>query len=59
MTTPPQQRRTRKLIDAAVDFVVDMKRLATSPLLPSDSGGAVMGILRDAGLLAAAAPSRA
>src|ERR1043166_1042140 len=29
----PNQRRTRKLIDAAVDFVVDVKRLATSPLL--------------------------
>ena len=29
----PNQRRTRKLIDAAVDFTVDVKRLATSALL--------------------------
>ena len=49
----PNQRRTRKLIDAAVDFVVDVKRLATSPLL-RPIRRRVMTILRDAGLLAAA-----
>jgi len=46
------QRRTRKLIDASVDFVVDVKRLATSPLL-RPMRRRVMTILRDAGLLAA------
>lgn len=46
------QRRTRKLIDAAVDFVVDVKRLATSPLL-RPMRRRVMTILRDAGLLPA------
>jgi len=50
----PNQRRTRKLIDAAVDFVVDVKRLATSPLL-RPIRRRVMTILRDAGLLAAPA----
>ena len=45
------QRRTRKLIDAAVDFVVDVRRLATSPLL-RPMRRRVMTILRDAGLLA-------
>jgi AcrR family transcriptional regulator len=44
------QRRTRKLIDAAVDFVVDVRRLATSPLL-RPMRRRVMTILRDAGLL--------
>jgi len=48
----PHQRRTRKLIDAAVDFVVDVRRLATSPLLRPIRRRA-MNILRDAGLLAA------
>jgi AcrR family transcriptional regulator len=47
----PAQRRTRKLIDAAVDFVVDVKRLATSPLL-RPMRRRVFTILRDAGLLA-------
>ena len=46
----PGQRRTRRLIDAAVDFVVDAKRLATSPLLRPVRRRA-LGILRDAGLL--------
>jgi AcrR family transcriptional regulator len=46
------QRRTRKLIDAAVDFVVDVRRLATSPFL-RPMRRRVMTILRDAGLLAA------
>ena len=48
----PGQRRTRKLIDAAVDFVVDVKRLATSPLL-RPIRRRVISILRDAGLLTA------
>jgi len=48
----PAQRRTRKLIDAAVDFVVDVKRLATSPLL-RPMRRRVMTILRDAALLTA------
>ena len=46
----PAQRRTRKLIDAAVDFVVDVRRLATSPLLRPMRRRAFT-ILRDAGLL--------
>lgn len=44
------QRRTRALIDAAVGFAVDMKRIATSPLLRPVRRRA-MSILRDAGLL--------
>jgi AcrR family transcriptional regulator len=44
------QRRTRRLIDASVGFVVDVKRLATSPLL-RPLRRRVMTILRDAGLL--------
>jgi AcrR family transcriptional regulator len=48
----PHQRRTRKLIDAAVDFTVDVKRIATSPLL-RPMRRRVMTILRDAGLLPA------
>jgi AcrR family transcriptional regulator len=48
--TSRDQRRTRRLIDAAVDFVVDVKRLATSPLL-RPIRRRVMGILREAGLL--------
>ena len=47
----PDQRRTRKLIDAAVDFVVNVRRLATSPFL-RPMRRRVMTILRDAGLLA-------
>ncbi len=46
----PQQRRTRKLIDAAVDFVIDVKRLATFPLL-RPMRRKVMNVLREAGLL--------
>jgi AcrR family transcriptional regulator len=45
----PDSRRTRTLIDAAVSFVVDMKRLATSPLL-RPVRRRVVGVLRDAGL---------
>jgi AcrR family transcriptional regulator len=46
------QIRTRRLIDAAVDFVVDAKRLATLPLM-RPVRRRVMNILRDAGLLPA------
>ena len=46
----PQQRRTRTLIDAAVEFVVDAKRLVTLPLL-RPVRRRVIGVLRDAGLL--------
>jgi Tetracyclin repressor-like, C-terminal domain len=45
-----EQQRTRKLIDASVDFVVHVRRLATSPLL-RPMRRRVMTILRDAGLL--------
>jgi AcrR family transcriptional regulator len=48
--TSPDQRRTRRLIDAAVDFVVDVKRLATSALL-RPVRRRVIGILREANLL--------
>jgi AcrR family transcriptional regulator len=48
----PKLRRTRKLIDASVDFAVDMKRIVTSPLL-RPLRRRVMTILRDAGLLPA------
>jgi AcrR family transcriptional regulator len=50
----PNVRRTRQLIDAAVDFVVRVKRLATSPLLRPMRRTAI-NILRDAGLLIATA----
>jgi AcrR family transcriptional regulator len=46
-----KQRRTRRLIDAAADFVVDMKRIATLPLL-RPVRRRVFAILTDAGLLA-------
>ena len=46
----PGQRRTRKLIDAAVDFTVDAKRVVTSPLL-RPVRRRVLNILRDAELL--------
>jgi AcrR family transcriptional regulator len=46
----PGQRRTRKLIDASVGFVVDVKRVAVSPLL-RPVRRRVFTILRDAGLL--------
>ena len=48
----PAQKRTRKLIDASVDFTVSVRRLATSPLL-RPMRRRVMNILREAGLLAA------
>jgi AcrR family transcriptional regulator len=44
------ERRTRALIDAAVDFAVDVRRLATSALL-RPMRRRVINILRDAGLL--------
>jgi AcrR family transcriptional regulator len=55
----PRQARTRRLIDAAVDFTVDVRRLATSPLL-RPIRKRVFGILRDAGLIdSSMVPSRA
>lgn len=48
----PSQRRTRKLIDAAVDFTIGAKRIVTLPLL-RPVRRRVIGILRDAGLLPA------
>jgi AcrR family transcriptional regulator len=51
--TSPSHRRTRKLIDAAVDFVVDAKRVATLPLM-RPIRRRVLTILEDAGLLPAA-----
>jgi len=50
----PNHRRTRTLIDSAVDFVVDAKRIATTPLL-RPVRRRVITILRTAGLLPAAA----
>jgi AcrR family transcriptional regulator len=49
----PKFQKTRKLIDSAVDFVVDAKRIATLPLL-RPIRRRVFGVLREAGLLAAA-----
>jgi hypothetical protein len=48
----PHQHRTRTLIDSAVDFVVDAKRIATNPLL-RPVRRRVINILRTAGLLPA------
>jgi AcrR family transcriptional regulator len=48
--TSPEQRHTRRLIDASVDVAVDVKRVAMSALL-RPMRRRVMGILRDAGLL--------
>jgi|SRR5687768_13092865 AcrR family transcriptional regulator len=53
----PNQRRTRKLIDASVEFVVDVRRIAMSALL-RPMRRRVMNILRDAGLLGEAAGAR-
>jgi AcrR family transcriptional regulator len=53
----PLQRRTRKLIDAAVDFVVDVKRIATSALL-RPMRRRVINILRDADLLGGGGDAR-
>jgi AcrR family transcriptional regulator len=54
----PHDRRTRKLIDAAVDFVVSVKRLVTSPLL-RPMRRKVLNILHDAGLLPSSANRKA
>jgi len=53
----PKQRRTRKLIDASVEFVVDVRRIATSALL-RPMRRRVMNILRDAGLIGEPAGTR-
>jgi AcrR family transcriptional regulator len=52
--TSPAHRKTRALIDAAVDFVIDAKRIATLPLM-RPVRRRVLNILRDAGLLSPAA----
>ena len=55
----PNQRRTRRLIDAVVDFAIDMRRVVTSPLL-RPLRRRVINVLGDAGLLtSAASPARA
>jgi AcrR family transcriptional regulator len=46
----PDQRRTRRLIDAAVDLIVDLRRLITSPLL-RPVRRRVLAVAADAGLL--------
>jgi AcrR family transcriptional regulator len=51
--TSPEQRRTRTLVDAAIEFVVYARRLATSPFL-RPARRRVVSVLREAGLLAAA-----
>jgi AcrR family transcriptional regulator len=48
----PDQRRTRRLIDATVDLAVDLRRVVTSPLL-RPMRRRLLGILGDAGLLPA------
>jgi AcrR family transcriptional regulator len=45
-------QRTRRLVDAAVDFVIDAKRIATLPLM-RPVRRRVLTILQDAGLMAA------
>ena len=52
--TSPNQQRTRRLIDGAVDLVVDARRIVTSPLL-RPMRRRVLSVLRNAGLLATAA----
>jgi AcrR family transcriptional regulator len=52
----PGQRRTRRLIDAVVDLVIDMRRIVTSPLL-RPLRRRVIALLGDAGLLPAPAAS--
>ncbi|OFW36415.1 MAG: hypothetical protein A3J29_12685 [Acidobacteria bacterium RIFCSPLOWO2_12_FULL_67_14b] len=51
----PSQRKTRTLIDDAVDFTVDAKRIATLPLMRSVRRR-VLNILRVAGLLGETVP---
>jgi AcrR family transcriptional regulator len=54
----PDQRRTRRLIDATVDVAVDLRRIVTSPLL-RPVRRRLLGILGDAGLLGTgAAPAK-
>ncbi|HEV8311110.1 MAG TPA: TetR/AcrR family transcriptional regulator [Methylomirabilota bacterium] len=53
----PGQKRTRRLIDAAVDFVHDARRFVTSPLL-TPVRRRVMAILREAELVPESAPVR-
>jgi hypothetical protein len=51
--TSPDEQRTRRLIDAAVDLVVDARRIVTLPLL-RPLPRRVLKVLSDAGLLATA-----
>jgi hypothetical protein len=50
----PEQRRTRRLIDAVVDLLIDARRIVTSPLL-RPLRRRVISVLGDAGLLEGAA----
>jgi AcrR family transcriptional regulator len=51
--TSPSHKKTRALIDAAVDFVIDAKRIATLPLM-RPVRRRVLNVLHDAGLLSPA-----
>jgi AcrR family transcriptional regulator len=46
----PEQRRTRRLIDAAVDLIVDYRRVITSPLL-RPVRRRILAVVGEAGLL--------
>lgn len=54
----PNQRRTRRLIDATVDLAVDLRRVVASPLL-RPVRRRLLGILGDAGLLPGTAAVKA
>jgi AcrR family transcriptional regulator len=55
----PNQRRTRRLIDATVDLAVDLRRVVTFPLL-RPIRRRLLGVLSEAGLLpAGSAPAKA
>jgi AcrR family transcriptional regulator len=49
----PGQKKTRRLIDQAVDFVIDARRVALLPLM-RPVRRRVLGVLKDAGLMTAA-----
>jgi AcrR family transcriptional regulator len=51
----PDQQRTRKLVDGALDLIVRMLLLAKSPLL-KPVRGKLLSLLRDAGLLSEGVP---
>jgi AcrR family transcriptional regulator len=54
----PNQRRTRRLIDATVDLAVDLRRIVASPFL-RPVRRRLLGLLGDAGLLPATASANA